>query len=52
MEFTDIQQLLLKTRSQKKNIENELFKLKEKLNKVRREKNHLLRFVGKEKNAD
>ena len=47
MEFTETQQLLQQAQTQREKSERELFRLKEKLNKIRREKNRLSRFEGK-----
>ena len=46
MEFTETQQLLQQARTRREKSK-ELFRLKEKLNKIRREKNRLSRFEGK-----
>ena len=51
MEFTEIQQLLQQTRIQRENSERELFRLKEKLSKIRREKSRLSRFARKGQSA-
>lgn len=51
MEFTEIQTQLNQARSQREQVERELFKTKETLAKTRREKNRLLRFVGEGQQA-
>ena len=51
MEFTETQQLLQQAQTQREKSERELFRLKEKLNKIRREKNRLSRFEGKGQTA-
>lgn len=51
MEFTESQQMLHQARTQRERSERELFKIKEKLNKTRREKSQLSRFAGKGQQA-
>lgn len=51
MEFTESQQKLLQARKQREISERDLFKTKEKLSKIRREKGKLLRFAGKGQQA-
>lgn len=46
MEFTETQRLLHQARTLREGSELELFKLKQKLNKTRREKSQLSRFAG------
>ncbi|OQY98595.1 MAG: hypothetical protein B6D35_11660 [Candidatus Brocadia sp. UTAMX2] len=51
MGFIEIQKQLNQIRIQREKSESELFKAKEKLNKIHREKERLLRFVGKGQGA-
>lgn len=51
MEFTEIQKQLKEARARREESESELFKAKERLNKIRRGKERLLRFKGKGRRA-
>ena len=51
MDFTEIQKQLNRARTQREKSESDLFKVKEKLNKMHREKERLSRFAGKRKSA-
>jgi hypothetical protein len=51
MEFIKSQKQLQQARTQREKYERDIFRTKEKLNKIRREKSKLLRFKGRRRNA-